>query len=254
MVSLVGNLGGRIDTFSKSKQESKDFKKDQEEIWNIVRKAIDAGHPCYTFGFGVPEYYVIYGYDDTGYYASGSGCDRGAGPIAWNVLGDNEIGWIDLHTVSPVPAADDKKIVKDALEFALDFAQNPGKWTFPQYKTGLAGYDIWIEALTEVQDNPLGAAFNAVAWYECRELGAQFLREASGRLNGATAKPLGEAIEHYEAVARQLKALTQIFPLPGAARMEDKQKRKKGITHLQNARDAEEYGLAALEKVAVALR
>jgi hypothetical protein len=253
MISLVSNLGGKIDTFSKSKHESKDFVKVQEEAWNLVRRSIDNGIPCYSFGFGAPEFYVIYGYDDTGYYVSGSGCDRGTGPIPWQVLGDTNIGWIDLHTVSPVPVAEDTKTVKNALEFAIKFSKTPNEWVWANYKSGLTGYDSWIQSVADGKVIPLGMSFNAVAWYECRGLGVQFLREATKRLDGAAVKSLEEAAEHYEAVSRQLQMITKLFPHPGALQIEDKQLRKKAVTLLKNARDAEEYGLAALEKVVAAL-
>jgi len=65
-------------------------------------------------------------------------------------------------------------------------------------------------------------------------------------------KPLEEAAEHYEAVSRQLRALTKLYPMPGGL-LEDKELRKKAVTLLRNARDAEAYGLAYLEKVVSAL-
>ncbi len=251
MLSLVSNLGGKIETISQWKPQTKDFTKVQEEVWNLVRRSIDAGNPCYLFGFGIHDYFVIYGYDDTGYYCSGPGCDRGTGPIPWQTLGDNDVPWIDLHAVSPVLVAEDTKTVKDALEFVLEFSKTPNKWLWTNYKSGLAAYDSWIQSLADGKANTYGIAYNTVVWSECRELGAQFLREAGRRLSGAAVKPIEEAAEHYEVVARQLRTLSKLFPMPGQA--EDKELRKKAVTLLQNARDAEAYGLASLEKVVAAL-
>jgi len=143
--------------------------------------------------------------------------------------------------------------VKDALEFALEFSKTPNEWVLSNYKSGMAGYDSWIQSVADGKANPLGMSFNAVAWYECRGLGVQFLREAAKRLDGAAVKPLEEAAEHYEAVSRQLQMITKLFPHPGVEQTEDKQLKKKAVTLLQNARDAEEYGLASLEKVVAAL-
>ncbi len=253
MTSLISNLGGKIEALVDWQTDPKKLVENQEKAWKLIRQAIDEGKPCYAFGFGVAEFYVIYGYDDTGYYASGTGCDRGAGPVSWQSLGKTAVGLIDVHSVSAVPAADDKKTVRHALKFALELAQNPNQSIFPGYIAGLAGYDRWIKSLAEGKANPLGMSFNSVVWCECRELAAQFLREAVKRLNGKSAKPLEEAAEHYEAVARQLQMLTQLFPHPGMVPIEDKQLIKKAVTCLKNARDAEEYGLAALEKVVAAL-
>ena len=252
MLSLVSNLGGKIKTISQWKHQTKDFAKVQEEAWNLVRQSIDAGNPCYSFGFVIHDYFVIYGYDDTGYYYSGPGCDRDTGSVPWQELGDNDVPWIDLHAVSPVPVADDTKTVKDALEFALEFSKYPNKWLWESCKSGLVGYDSWIQSLADGKANTYGVSYNTVVWLECRELGVQFLREASRRLGGAAVKPLEEAAEHYETVSRQLRALTKLYPMPGGL-VEDKELRKKAVTLLRNARDAEAYGLASLEKVVSAL-
>jgi hypothetical protein len=254
MTSLASNLGGKVEALVDWQTDPKKLAENQEKAWKLIRQAIDEGKPCYAFGFGVSEFYVIYGYDDTGYYCSGTFSDGGAGPVSWQLLGKTAVGLIDVHCVSAIPVADDKKIVKDALEFALELAQNPNKSIFPGYTAGLAGYDKWIKGVADGKANPLGMSFNSVVWHECRELGAQFLREAVKRLNGKSAKPLEEAAEHYEAVARQLQTLSHLFPHPGMTPIEDKQLIKKAVSLLQNARDAEAYGLKAIEKVVAALR
>ena len=43
----------------------------QEQAWEHAKKAIDHGRPCYGWELEIPEFYVIYGYDDLGYYFSG---------------------------------------------------------------------------------------------------------------------------------------------------------------------------------------
>jgi hypothetical protein len=253
MVSLVSNLGGKIDAIVDWQSDPKDLTKNQEIAWYLVRRSIDEGKPCYGFGFLVPEYYVAYGYDDTGYYVSGSGCDSGTGPVPWNMLGKTDIGLIDIHSVSPAPVAEDAKTVRDAVEFTLELAQNPNKWIVSNYQSGLAGYDLWIKSVGDGTLNALGMAYNAAVWSECRAFSVQFLIEAGRRLSGPAVKPLEEAAEHYEVVARRLHTISQLFPMPAGKQVEDKTLRKKAATLLQNARDAEAYGLASLEKVVSAL-
>lgn len=253
MNSMVSNLGGKVEVLIDWATDPNELANNQEKAWNLIRKAIDEGKPCFVFGFGMPEYYIIYGYDDTGYYASGSGCDRGAGPIPWKDLGKSSVGVLDVHCISLVPAADAKKTVKDALQLALELAQNPNKSIYPGYIAGLAGYDSWIKSTESGKASPLGMSFITLAWLECRKLGVQFLKEAARRLDGSSIKPLEEAAEHYEVVARQLQMLTQLFPYPYSEPIEDKELIKKTVNILKNARDAEEFGLKALEKVVAVL-
>jgi hypothetical protein len=253
MVSLAENIGGKNDILVDWQTDPAKLPENQEKAWNLIRQSIDEGKPCYAFGFGAPEFYVIYGYDNTGYYCSGPGCDEGAGPVPWNTLGKTDIGVIDVHSITKVPPADDKKTVKDALEFALELSQNPNKWIYPGYTAGPAGYDVWIKAVAEAKANPMGMAFCSVTWMECRKAGVEFLKEANRRLGGIASRPLAEAAEHYDVVARQLANVSQLFPLSGAP-IEDRQTKNKVLSLLQNARDAEVYGLKALEKIVTELK
>ena len=59
----------------------------QEKAGAYVRSALDSGLPCYGWELDVPEFYVIFGYDDDGYYVSGPHCEEGKGPVSWRELG-----------------------------------------------------------------------------------------------------------------------------------------------------------------------
>ncbi|MGB3715738.1 MAG: hypothetical protein WA996_15015 [Candidatus Promineifilaceae bacterium] len=114
----------------------------QRQAWDFVRGAIDEGLPCYGWELEIPEFYVIFGYDDEGYYYSGTECDEGRGPKAWSALGDTGIGIVELYRVKPGPRADDRTIVREALSFALEHSKGPSKYIFPDYKAGPEGYDL----------------------------------------------------------------------------------------------------------------
>lgn len=59
----------------------------QEQAWEHVKNALDQETPCYGWELDIPEFYIIFGYDDAGYYISGPGCDDGKGPVPWQKLG-----------------------------------------------------------------------------------------------------------------------------------------------------------------------
>ena len=132
-----------------------------------TREAIDQGLPCYGWELDIPEYYVVHGHDDKGYYFKGPLCESGKGPKPWNELGDTTIGVLEMYVVKPGTAADDVKTVKDAFEFALEHAKSSDKWVYPKYKSGLAGYDLWVTALQQGKADGFGTAFNAAVWAEC---------------------------------------------------------------------------------------
>jgi len=234
---------------------NEDFTAKKRAAWETVRKAIDQGLPCYGWELNIPEYYVVYGYDDVGYYYSGAMCDSGAGPKPWQSMADTGIGMLEMHVVRSGKAANDAVTVKQALEFALEHATSPSKWIFGENKAGLAGFDSWIGALETGVSSSHGAAYNAACWCECRGFAAQFLREARGRLNGTAGPLLDEAAGHYDQVYARLQRVCELFPFtpPREDEVVDQSRCQEAVGHLRTARESEADGLKALERIVGAL-
>ncbi len=253
---LGKNIGYIAESVFAHKSQSS-FAETQKLAWEKVKQAIDAGQPCFGWELEIPESYVIYGYDDKGYYFSGPQCDSGKGPKPWRELGDTGIGVVSVSVVRRGKAADDRTTVKDALQFALEHSRSPETLIFPKYKAGLAGYDLWIKALeTEKADGP-GMAYNAAVWNECRQYAVQFLKEAKKRLGDESLDQVfDEAIGHYEVVARNLNKVADTFPFHGISpeHIKDESRRRTAIEALTAARNAEEAGLKALDKIANSLQ
>jgi len=259
MFELGRNLGYEVcGVFGFKTDEG--FSQKQEKAWDLVKKSIDEGIPCYGWELGIPEYYVVKGYDDVGYLYSGVCLDNPGVkmPLPWKELGTTDIGVLEMYSVRPCKPADDATVVKDALSFALQFAKSPEAWVFPKYRAGLEGFDLWIKALEEGKAHLHGMAYNTEVWRECRHRGADFLREAGKRLGGKLAPLCDEAAGHYDRVAKSLDRLAGTFPFP----MEEGQKlmdtkdpalRDAGLRHLREARKAEEAGLASLARIVEAL-
>lgn len=133
---LGRNVGYRVESVDAYCPRKRDLRDAQERAWDHVRRSIDEGLPCYGWEIDIPEYCVIYGYDKTGYYISGPGCDDGAGPIPWRNLGTSEIGVVLVANVRRTEPADARQTVRDALSFALDV----GGTTAGSGRTGPAGW------------------------------------------------------------------------------------------------------------------
>lgn len=260
MLGMLGrNLGYDVDCAFGMKTEP-GFTEKQKHAWEHVKKAIDQGVPCYGWELEIPEFYVVYGYDDgddgtvAGYYYAGPGCDEGKGPKPWQEYGDTGIGIVEMYSVTPGEPAADAKAVKEALAFALEHAENPEKWIFPKYRAGLAGYDNWIQALETGVEDGFGMAYNAAVWNECRGFAVPFLKEAKGRLDQSAA-PFDDAIGQYAVVAQNLQTVADTFPFHGLEpeHIKDQGRRDVALESLRAARDAEELGLEALSKIVNAL-
>ncbi len=249
LFKLGNNIGYTIDGVLSDKSHS-DFADKQKLAWEKTKQAIDEGLPCYGWELDIPEFQVVYGYDDEGYYFSGAQCDSGKGPKPWDELGDTEIGILEMYVVKPGQAADDIKTVKDALEFALEHAKSPAKWIYPKYKAGIAGFDNWINALEIGKADNFGMAYNSAVWSECRGFAVQFLKEAKERLDDKFSSLFDEAIGHYEVVAQNLENVSGVFPFPPKGdEVKDTNRSSVALKYLRKARNAEESGLRALEKI-----
>lgn len=228
---------------------NRDFKEKQRLAFEITKKAIDEGLPCYGWELDVPEFYIVYGYDNKGYYFTGPDCDSGKTYKNWEELGDSEIGVLEMYNVRIGKASDDKKTIKDAFEFVLEHSKSPEKWIFPKYKSGISGYDSWIKALENGNVHRWGMGYNTVLWNECRKYAVEFLKEAEKRVNLKDKFLFSEAIENYEKVSDSLKKLHKTFSFPPKDELKDKAKVEIGIKLLKDAKKYEEKGLENLEKI-----
>jgi hypothetical protein len=252
LFELGKNLGYTFDGVFGVKHQP-DFAELQKRAWEHVQQAIDQKQPCYGWEFEIPEFYVVYGYDDVGYYYSGPGCDEGKGPKPWQELGDTGIGILELYSVHPGEVADDATTVKQALTFAVEHAASPREWIFENYRAGLEGFDSWIRALQEGTASDMGTRYNAGVWRECRQNAVGFLAEAKERLPGRADALFDEAITHYTAVSKNLGQVAEVYPWKSESSDEDvlpvDDESRAAVEALQAAKEAEAAGLQTLQKI-----
>ena len=216
LFDLAPNLGFTVEQFAVEHAIAIEmphdlFRQKQRAAWDLVRARIDQGLPCYAWELThIPAYYVITGYDDTGY--TYSGWDSG-GTCPWSKLGTFDVKQLAVNCVRPGEPAPDSVAVKDALATVLDRIERPDGWAIgPQYRTGLAGYAMWAEALETGRANRDGEAYINQVWLECREMAVEFLQEAKRRLPGRCDAVFDEAAAHYAVVGDKLRALSELYP------------------------------------------
>ena len=256
LFELGRNVGYQVKGVFGFKQNP-DFRQVQQQAWEHARQAIDQGLPCFGWELEIPEFYVVYGYDEVGYYFSGPGCDEGKGPKPWQELGDTGIGVVEMYSVEPGQAADDATTVREALAFALQHASSPDQWIFPKYDAGLDGFDNWIRALQEGKASDMGMRYNTGVWLECRKQAVGFLEEAKKRLPGRADAPFDQAAAHYAAVAEHLGKVAELYPWTFEASDQDTlpvdDMSRAAVEALQAAKEAEASGLKALAAIVEAL-
>ena len=248
MFALGKNIGYDFAGVVSAYKSDMNFSEKQKEAWDMVRKSIDDGIPCYGWELEAAEFYIVKGYDDAGYYYNGPGADPVKGPKPWQELNNTGIGIIGMVSVRRGQPAEDVTAVKEAMEFALEHSGGK-KWVLPRYNSGLAGYDKWIETLEQGKANDIGMAYNAAVWAECRTMACMFLEETKQRINGSVRPLLNEAIDSYYPIADSLNKVADLFPMFPQGEINDPERCKKALVHLKRARDAEATALKSLEKI-----
>ena len=255
---LGRNVGFTVVQLGEKPGVQEDLRAKQTRAWEGTRKAIDAASPCYGYDLEIGDYYIVYGYDDTGYYYSGPRCDAGKGPLPWQDLGaTGQVKVMIMNVVKPTRPADDVKTIKDALEFAVKYAKG-GAEPNKLYVAGLRGYDQWIHSLESGKADGYGTAHNAVCYAECRRFAVEFLKEARERLRKTSAWDAGldslfdEAIGRYETVAQNLQKVADTFPFfeRKPEHIKDPERCRAAVESLKAAKNAEESGLISLDKIA----
>lgn len=244
---LAANIGYLVEGVT-GHTSQRDFEAKQKIAWALVTGCIDSNVPCYGWDLLSPEYYVITGYDDGGYYFSGPGADEAKMALAADEIARTEIGWLEVKCVVPCTPASDEEILAGAIDFALDHAE--GKHLREHYAAGPAAFALWAESLENGKAGRFGAGYNGQCWRECREMAVHFLHEAKGGLGREDAL-FEEAIEHYASVADALKRVVERIPFVAAGEVDEQAtvQDAEAASILREAKVAEEAGLEALRKL-----
>jgi hypothetical protein len=208
---LGKNLGYIIEGIFGDKRQP-GWEEKQEKAWELTRTALDAGTPVIGWELAIPEFYVVEGYDQVGYYYNGPGAEGGPNPKPWQELGNSGIGILEIYSVKPTKGANDVQVVKDALYFAVGFNGGSNEWVLSEYRSGQEAFQVWIDAVASGAAELMGHAYNAAVWGECRRNGLAFLQEAKRRLDGNLEPVFNAAIRSYGEVGQQLKNISDLYP------------------------------------------
>ncbi len=244
---LVRNCGGIIENFSGAKDDT-DIIKKRMEARDKIRGAIDKSLPCYAWELEKPQYYLIAGYDETGYYYVDPDTRKIIGPKPYDTLGESEWGILEIHIIRPGSISDTLKTLKDVFEYALSVGNPNIRRPNPGYVMGVDAYRVWWEAVLHGNADPYGMAYNASFWAKCKSLAALFLMEGKLRI-GMMDHLFDEAILHYESAGKFLNQLSLKYPVNGSNSAMSQEQKESGACLLKAAQKSEMSGLAAIENI-----
>ncbi len=230
----------------------RDLEDAKQRAFALVRRSIDQGIPCMVYDLDYPEFFVVTGYDEVGYHYLAPGPDGGpatpAGPKPWQEIAAC-VGWVRAQAVRRHAPAADEVVVRQALGAVVERMTRPPDGSI--FATGLAGYDLWAQALEEGKAQDFGHRCCAASYAELRREGVAFLREARTRLPGRADGLFDEASGWYGLASERLEQLCDLHPF----RNEGNERIRSGEAAqlLREAKAAEAEGLPVLGRIAETL-
>ncbi len=250
--ALAPNLGFRLQGIfaGKKRDGSADYPERQREAWDLVRAAIDRGLPCIGWELHPfnPDWYVIYGYDEVGYYYSGWESSDQHGPLPWQRLGDMEVRFISVWAVSLCEPQPPQEIVRAAIKVALRHAYDPGEWLYPGFIAGPAGLAHWAETLATGTALRQASSYVALFWSECRGEAVPFLEDAAAYVPRTAAAHLRQAAADYAVTRTALGALAVLHPMDVSGDWEERFRSPDAAALIRQAEAAERDALRQLEQ------
>ena len=228
-----------------------------EKTMALVQDSIDRGIPAISVDLFLPEFGLIYGYDDDQqvFYAKDVSQD---GTITYERFANPRFELLFVVTISESLPHSKYEMLRMALDMIVDHARgrewNDADFFKNRTAMGLAGYDAWIKVMENRSADELGNAYNMEVIADAREFAAQFLRELITKWNGTNhverkVREYAAAAEiHYEAVAAAFAELRAMFPFPQGGTPKDPETADRAIVLLKAAQEAETKGVAVLEK------
>lgn len=233
----------------------------RDEAIAAIRRAIDGGRPAMVYGLQLPEFGIVYGYDDRARTFAvrtvlseqyGAALPEGRWPVAERAD--------PVIVLLPVASrwtprllgrrSDGGAALVDALRFAVAFGYDGDPGDASGASHGLAAFRRWREALAGATPvEPSGHAHLIQTVQTARRDAATYLRAAGARA-GRAAVPLADAAAAYERVALALSRLATLFPYPAGGDPGAPGLRRVAVAALAEVERDEE---AALEHIQAAL-
>jgi hypothetical protein len=252
VLPLYRNTGRTFELVEASPAD-RDYAKKREKAIKQIRKNIGRHRPAVAFDLHLPEFGIIFGYDDR------------ARTLEVSSLMSSQYGATLAESRWPVPERGQRLIVflvgkqqrigrtrayRDALRFAFDYAWHgdPGDPTHAAH--GLASFERWRAAFEQGREiDPAGHARIIQTVQTARRDAARFLRESVAAEVPAGAVYATIAATAYDRGALAFSRMATLFPYPAGGDVAGAAGRLVAIGALREAEEHERTALNAIESI-----
>ena len=246
---------GLLTTAAKDKRE---IHQALPEALELIHRSLDRGLPVLTWDTFIPEFGMIYGYDDEQRLLTVHECGKDD-TVPYEHLGRGILEDLFVLGIEEQHAFDERSALRGALEMILDHYHGREVQCMNAIQ-GLNAYSVWIDAFRGGKIEPNGNAYNTVLLWDARRNAAAFLNEVSVTWTGETPHDVQvrelsrTAAATYAQMAGQLQELHQMFPFPMGGEPNDPASSERSIQILQSVHALEMQAVLTLEQIYKALQ
>lgn len=220
---------------------------------DLIHVSIDRGVPVIAWDLFVPEFGLIYGYDDEAQTFEAIDFQNKRS-LPYDKLGMGQLKELAVFALGKRTPVDEQQAFLQALTMAVEHA-NGKESAVDGFVQGVAAYDTWIEAFESGKVDPFGNAYNAAVAADARRFATHFLLQKSAfncpenKWGGQVMQLASRAAVCYARVHESLSAVNQLFPFPSGGDPNEPARSKQAIALLGQAKQAEFEGVALLQEI-----
>lgn len=223
------------------------------EAMDLIHRSIDRGIPVLSWDLFIPEFGVIYGYDDEQRILTAMECMQDD-KLPYEHLGRGTLEDLFILALEERTEKELRSMLRDALAMILDHYHGK-EAPIDRGERGLRAYGVWVDAFRGGNIEPNGNAYNIAVLQDARRFAAEFLEEISAEWQGddpsdERIRALGtEAAQLYRQMAEQLQELAVLFPFPSGGDPKSIVNRERAVSVLQSVKALEEQVVSLLEQI-----
>lgn len=232
------------------------------EALDLIHRSLDKGIPVLAWDLFLPEFGLIYGYDDERRLLHACECGKRE-TLEYEKLGRGVMEEIFVLALAGGGKTAFKQRLGRALAMILEHYDGQEKEDSTGSVKGLAAYDAWIGAFRRGEIEPNGNAYNIAVVRDARNHAVRFLKEAAEQLAAAgdiagnspdIPDLFRKAAYEYNEMLGHFSVLKHLFPFPQGGHPDDPEASAKAISLLELIKNSEQTAAGYLRQLSELLR
>lgn len=222
----------------------------------VIHRSIDRGYPVLSWDLFIPEFGLIYGYDDEQRLLhAGDNCGHDQ-TIPYEHLGRGLIEELFVLAIDETVDVDPRTMLTGAIRMALAHYRGEEEGCGGSI-SGLAAYAAWQEAFQKGTIEPNGNAYTTAVAHNARQSASLFWDEIADTWTDPAfdeIRPtIREAADLYRQMAETYAELCRLFPFPAGGEPNDPTQGRRTVEFLQSIEKQERQAVALLENMQAGL-